>query len=126
MIPCVFEDVARVCGHQRDRLRHVQRGAATQSDYCVGVVRLVRGGARHHLPAHRIARDVGEDRGVKTGQPTQEVPQQRQRGDTAIGDDERPCHALAFQVVGDQPARAGSEVDGRGKGEALDHGGLLS
>ena len=42
----------------------------------------------------------------------------RQRRDAAIGDDERSLDAGAFEMIGDERARAGSEVNGGGKAES--------
>ena len=61
MVPRVLEDVARVLGHQRDRLRDVERGAAADADDAVGTMRTKRCGALHHLAAHRIAADARID-----------------------------------------------------------------
>ena len=40
MVPCVFEDVARMRRHQRDRLGDVERRAAAQADHRVGACAL--------------------------------------------------------------------------------------
>ena len=65
---------------------------------------------------HRVAPDLGVDRRVEAGQHRAEFREQRQRRDAAIGDDQRTQDPLRLQVVGDEPARAGAEVDGRGEG----------
>ena len=100
-----------------------KRRATTQSDDRVGAVRLVRLRAMIDLALHRVAPDLGVDGDVKTGQSGDELGEQRQRRDAAIGDDERPAHALRLQVIGDEAAGAGTEMDRRRKAEAMDHGG---
>ena len=44
----------------------------------------------------------------------------RQRGDAAVGDDQRALEALRGQVLGNELARARAEVNGRREGESLD------
>jgi len=46
--------------------------------------------------------------------------QDRQGAQAPVGDDERALEALLLQVLGDQVARAGAEVDGGGEGEFFD------
>ena len=99
-------------------LGDVERRAAAQADHRIGVVRLVRGGALLHLAADGIAPDLGEDGDVEARQRRDEIGEQRQRRDPAVGDDERPRDAFGLEVVRDQLAGAGSEVDGGRKAEA--------
>ncbi len=109
--------------HQRDRLGDIERRAAAQADHRIGVVRLVRGRALLHLAADGIAPDLGENADIETRQRRDEVREQRQRRDPAVGDDERPLDALGLEMVRDELAGAGSEVDGGREAESCDgHG----
>ncbi len=125
MVPRILEDVAVVVRHQRDGLGHVQRGAAADADDRIRAMRLVRGRAGHHLAAHRVAEDLREHADGETGQVGDQRGEQRQRGDAAIGDQQRARDALRLQVVGDELARAGAEMDGGREAEAFDAHGAL-
>ncbi len=109
-------------GHQRDRLRDVERGAAAQADHRVGAMRLVRRGAAADLARDRVAPDLRVDGDVESREVGDERRQQRQRGDAAVGHDQRPADAGFLEVPGDELARAGAEMDGRGEAEAGDRG----
>ncbi len=111
-------------GHQRDRLRDIECRAAAHADHRIGAVRLVCGGAGHDLPPHRIAGDIGKDGDIEAAQIGEQVRQQRQRRDPAIGHQQRSFDALTLEVIGDELARAGPEMDGRRKTEALKSHGL--
>ena len=119
MVPCVFENVARMSRHQRDRLGDVERGAAAEADHCVGAMCLEGGHAVVDLALHRVAPDLRVRRHLEPGKIVDERFQHRQRGDAAVGDDQRSLHTLRDQVLGDELARAGTEVDGRREGEAM-------
>ena len=125
MIPRIFQDIAVVVRHQRNGLGDVERRAAADTDDRVRAVRLERGRAGHHLAAHRIAEDVREHGDVEAGQVGEQGAEQRQRGYAAIGDQQRARDALGLQVVGDELACAGAEVDGGGEAEAFDAHGRL-
>ena len=111
MIPRIFEDIAVVVRHQRNGLGDVERRAAADADDGVRAMGLERGCAGHHLAAHRIAEDVREHRDVEAGQVGEQCAEQRQRGDAAIGDQQRARDSLGLQVIGDELARAGAEMD---------------
>ena len=121
MVPRVVEDVAVVVRHQRHGLGDVERGAPppmpmTASARCAlyaaaPAITWLRTG----LPEMS-----GKDRDVEPGQIGHQCPEQRQRGDAAVGDQQRARNALRFQVVGDEFARAGTEVDRGREAEAFD------
>ena len=112
--------------HQSDHLGHVERGTAAEPDHAVGTVRLVRGGAGHHLGTRRIAEHAVEHGDIQAAEMGLELGHHRQRGQRAVGDDQRSLQALFTQVLGDELSRAGTEGDGRGKGETGDgHGGQM-
>jgi hypothetical protein len=76
---------------------------------------------RHTLPdlaADGIAPDSGEDAGVKRGQRRHEIREQGQRRDPAVGDDERSPDVLRVEVIRDERAGAGAEVNGGRKAES--------
>src|SRR5207249_3487568 len=125
MIPGVLENVARVRRHQGNGLGHIECGAAAQADDGVGAVRLVRRDAIHDLASHGIAPDVGVDIDGKAGKAGDEFLEQRQRRNPAIGDDERAFAAVRLQMLRDQPARAGAEMDGGWKGKLRQRHGQL-
>ena len=120
MIPCVLEHVALVDGHQRDRLGDVERGASAQSDDRIGTMLAEGGDAVGDLAFDRIAPDVGIHGDVEPMQVGDELRKQRQRGDAAVGDDQRALQALRGQVLGDELARARAEVNGRREGKSVD------
>jgi hypothetical protein len=117
MVPGVLQDVAFVHGHQRDRLGDVERGAPAESDDGIGRVRLEGAHAVDNLLARRVAMDAGIDLRVEGREAVAEVAQDRECRQSPVGDDERAFHAGALEVVGDQAARAGAEMDRGGKRE---------
>src|SRR6266702_5875600 len=55
-----------------------------------------------------------------------ELREDRQRGEALVGDDERALHAMPLQVLGDELARAGTEMDFSWEGEFRDRHASLS
>ncbi len=106
-------------GHQRDRLGHVERRAAAQADDRVGAVRAIGADAVVDLAPGRVAPKLRIDGYLETFHPGAESLQQRQGCDAAVGDDQRARDALHAQMLGDELARAGSEVDRGRKGEPV-------
>jgi hypothetical protein len=84
-------------------------------------MRLVRGDPVINLAPDGIAPDPGVDADFETRQIRDERLEHRQGRDAAIGDDERTPDAVFLQVIGDELACAGAEVNDRGKGETMDH-----
>jgi hypothetical protein len=101
MVPGVFEDVAGVTRHQRDRLRDVECSAAAQADHRVGAVRLVGGDSFLDLAPHRVAPDAGEDADMEARKRGDDIREERQRRNAAIGDDERSLDVLALEMLRD-------------------------
>ena len=100
MIPGVFEHVARVRRHQRDRLGDVERRAAAEADDRIGAMRAVRRDAVIDLALDRVAPDVRNRPRRRGRQVGDELREQRQRRDAAVGDDQRPLQALLVEVLG--------------------------
>ena len=120
MVPDVLQHIPIVRGHQPDDLGHIQRGAAAEADHAVGTVRLEGRGAGHDHRARRVAVDAVEDGDMQLGQLRAELGQHRQRGQSAVGDDQRASAAGIAQMAGNELARAGTEVDRGGEGEAAE------
>jgi hypothetical protein len=83
-------------------------------------VLLERRGAVVDLLLHRVAEDARVDLHLKPLEALGEVVQDRQHPEALVGDDERALEALLLQVIGDQVACAGTEVNGGGEGESRD------
>jgi hypothetical protein len=122
MVPRVFEDAALVRGHQRHRLGDIQRRAAAEADDAIGAVGLEGRHAVVDLLLHRVAEDAAVDGRIQALQRRLELRQHRQRGEALVGDDERALQAAVGEVLGDQLAGAGAEVDLCREGKLIDHG----
>ena len=120
VIPGVFEHVARMDRHQRDRLGDVERSAAAQPDDRIGAMLAERRNAVLNLGFHRIAPDFRINADLEPVQIGDELLEHRQRRDAAVGHDERALEAVRAEMLGHERARARPEVDGRRKGETVD------
>ena len=75
---------------------------------------------RVDLAGDRVAPDVRNTRRRRgPAGRRRTICEQRQRRDAAVGDDQRALDALRLEVLGDQLARAGAEMDGGGKSESV-------
>jgi hypothetical protein len=120
MIPRIFEDVARMIRHQRDRLCDVECRAAADADHAIGLVRAERIRTLHHLASNRIAANARKDCMLHTGEPGDEARKHEQSGQPAIGDHERTCATRIDEVARNLARRAVAEQDRGGKGELVD------
>src|SRR5262245_15620819 len=91
MIPRVLENVAAMDRHQRNGLCNVQGRTAAQTDHGVGAMFAKRLCSMHDLTRRWIAPDLAEEVRSETGlvEVLRELPGERQRRDTFVGDDQR-------------------------------------
>jgi len=101
-----------------------KRRTAAEADDAIGAVGLVGSGSIHHLRGGGVAMNAAVDGHVQVAQMGAELRQHRQGRQRAVGDDQGALAALRAQVLGDELARAGAELDGGGEGKTGDaHGG---
>ncbi len=107
---------------QRDRLRHVERRAATEAHDAVGAVLAIGLDSGEHLALHWIPEDTGEDRGFDpgSGEPCFGGAHLGARREPSIGDDERSRATGFGERLRKQAHRSGSELNPRGEVELMD------
>ncbi len=120
MVVRVLEDVAVVVRHHGNRLGDVDGRAAAEAHDGVGAVGAVCGHAVIDLLSHRVAGYARVHLHLEAFELRGEIVQDGKDGEALVGDDQRPLHALLPQVLGDELAGAGAEMNGRGEGEAFD------
>ena len=127
VIPHVFHDVAFVRSHHGDHLRDVQAGTTAEADDAVGPVCARSRGAFHDLSPRGVAVNAGEHGDIEPGAETvAEVGHDGQGGEPLVRDDDRAFDTGFAQMIADQLARAGAELDGGGETELGDgHGGKV-
>ena len=120
--PAVFvvEQLARMPGHERHRLGHVQGGSPAHADEAVGPVRAEGLDPGPHLGCDGVSPHSREGRGLQAAERGQHLGEERQRRHPAVGDDEGAAKPVRLQVLAHAKAGAGPEVDEGREAEGVD------